>query len=115
MVRESAQGGKYIVKNVLQGDFEYQQELQKPLLALPTLRTMVDTIPDWELLVHHFLTSDLLCFAQKPLSDGLKRDILRSALIGLAELHGKNVIHPGEYSVGGIEPAPGRRRSLTVI
>lgn len=33
---ESAQGERYIVKNILQGDFEYQQELQKPLSAFLT-------------------------------------------------------------------------------
>ncbi|KAH6623704.1 kinase-like domain-containing protein [Chaetomium tenue] len=91
--RASAQGDTYIIKDVQQGDFDYQQELQKPLSAAPNVRTLVDTISDRELLVYPFLTGHLLCFMQKPVSYDLRKSILRSALTGLAELHDRNIIH----------------------
>lgn len=93
---ESAQGERYIVKNILQGDFEYQQELQKPLSVVPNVRTVIDTICDGELFVYRYLAGDLLHFAQRPLSDALRKEILRSALVGLAELHDRHIIHSGE-------------------
>ncbi|KAK3291997.1 kinase-like domain-containing protein [Chaetomium fimeti] len=91
--RASAQGNKYVIKNIIKDSFEYQQELQKPLSGHPNLRTLVDTIPDGGLFVYPFLRGDLLRFAKKPLSDNLRKSILRSALVGLVELHDRNIIH----------------------
>lgn len=54
---------------------------------------MIDTIPDFELFVYHFLAADLLQISQKPLSKETKRSVLRSALTGLAELHDRGIIH----------------------
>ncbi|RMZ80302.1 hypothetical protein DV738_g2801, partial [Chaetothyriales sp. CBS 135597] len=78
---------------MIPGEFEYQQELQKPLASYPNLRTVIDTIPDFELFVYHFLATDLLQLGQKPLSLETRRGILRSALTGLAELHDRGIVH----------------------
>ena len=91
----SAQGNKYVIKNIIKDGFEYQQTLKKPLSGHPNLRALVDTIPDGQLFVYPFLRGDLLRFASKPLSDDLRKDILRSALIWLVELHDRNIIHSG--------------------
>lgn len=91
----SAQGNKYVIKNIIKDSFEYQQNLQKPLSGYPNLRALVDTIPDGQRFVYPFLRGDLLRFASKPLSNDLRKDILRSALIGLVELHDRNIIHSG--------------------
>ncbi|KAJ9155407.1 hypothetical protein NKR23_g1603 [Pleurostoma richardsiae] len=78
---------------MIPGEFEYQQDLQKSLASCPNLRTAVDTIPDFEVLVYPFLTGDLLQLAQRPLSNETRKSILTSALTGLAELHDRGNIH----------------------
>ena len=45
---------------MIPGEFGYQQDLQKPLASCPNLRTVIDIIPDFELLVYYFLAVDLL-------------------------------------------------------
>ncbi|KAF2278015.1 kinase-like protein [Westerdykella ornata] len=80
-------------QNMIPGEFEYQQNLQKPLASCPHLRTVDDTIPDFELFVYHFLNGDLLQISQKTLSKETRRSILRSAFTGLAELHDRGIIH----------------------
>ncbi|KAH6847197.1 kinase-like domain-containing protein [Chaetomium sp. MPI-CAGE-AT-0009] len=91
--RASAQGNTYVIKNIIKDSFEYLQNLQNQVSAHPNLRTVVDTIPDGGLFVYPFLGDGLLRFPAKPLSDDLKRSILRSALSGLVELHDKNILH----------------------
>ncbi|KAJ8128801.1 hypothetical protein O1611_g4835 [Lasiodiplodia mahajangana] len=78
---------------MIPGEFEYQQDLQKPLASCPNLRTVIDTIPDFELFIYRFLAVDLLQICQKPLLGETRRSILRSALTGLAELHDRGIIH----------------------
>ncbi len=96
----SDKGENFIVKNMIPGEFEYQQDLQKPLASCPNLRTVIDIIPDFELFVYHFLAVDLLQISQRPLSKETRRSILRSALTGLADLHDRGIIHTGESYFG---------------
>ena len=81
---------------MIPGDFDYQKDLQGRLTSCPNLRTLIDTIPDFEMLVYHFLAGDLLQITQKSLSDEARKGILKSALTGLAELHDRGIIHTGE-------------------
>ncbi|KAK4246834.1 kinase-like protein [Corynascus novoguineensis] len=91
--RASDEGENFIVENMISGEFEYQQDLQKPLASCTNLRTVIDIIPDFELFVYHFLAVDLLQISQRPLSTETRRSILRSALTGLAELHDRGIVH----------------------
>lgn len=43
------------------------------------------------------MTGDLLQLSQKPLSEEQRRNILRSALTGLAALHDRGIFHTGEH------------------
>jgi hypothetical protein len=92
----SDKGENFIVKDMIPGEFEYQQDLQKSIAPCPNLRTVIDTIPDFELFVYHFLAIDLLQFSQKNVSEETRRNILRSALTGLADLHDRGIIHTGQ-------------------
>ena len=96
----SDKGEEFVVKNMIPGEFEYQQDLQRPLASCPNLRTGIDTIPDFELFVYPFLAVDALQISQKPLSEDTRRIILKRALTGLAELHDRGIIHTGEYYIG---------------
>lgn len=95
----SSTEGDFIIKNAVPGDFEYQQEIQAPLAGHPNLRTIVDTVPEFELYVYPYMTGDLLRFTRKPITEEQRRSILREALQGLAALHDRNIIHSGENSM----------------
>ena len=100
MLMLSAAEENFSIKTMIPGEFGYQQELQSILASCPNLRTVVDTIPDFELFVYHFLASDLLQVSDRSLSTETRRSILRSALTGLAELHDRGIIHTGESYFG---------------
>ncbi len=99
------------MKNVIQGEFTYQHDLQASVASCPNLRTVVDTIPDFELFVYPFLAGDLLRVSQKPLSQETRRKILRNALSGLAALHDRGIVHTGAFK-DAIEIT--RRKFLTI-
>lgn len=92
----SSDAENFVVKNMIPGEFEYQQDLQSSLASYPNLRTAIDTIPDFELLVYRFLAGDLLQISQKALTKATRKSILKSALSGLAALHEKGIIHTGK-------------------
>ncbi|TKW50694.1 Cyclin-dependent kinase 1 [Colletotrichum tanaceti] len=91
--RASIGADKFVLKNLIPGEFEYQQDLQNSVASCSNLRTAVDTVPDFELLVYPFLAGDLLQISQKPLAPATRKYILKSALRGLAGLHEKGIIH----------------------
>ena len=99
LIIRSADGQNFIVKNMIPGEYEYQQDLQKPLASCPNLRTVVDGLPGPELFIYPFLETDFLQFSQKDLSEATKRSMLKSALVGLAALHERNIIHTGRLSI----------------
>lgn len=65
------------------------------LHSIPNVRPLVDTKASLELLIYPFLDAHLLEFAQKNLSASTRRDIVRDALQGLADMHDRGVIHNG--------------------
>ncbi|OBT51813.1 hypothetical protein VE04_08760 [Pseudogymnoascus sp. 24MN13] len=89
----SAEGQSFIVKNMIPGEYEYQQELQKSVASCPNLRTVVDCVPDPEFFIYPFLETNFLQFSQKSLSIATKKGMLKSALAGLAALHERNIAH----------------------
>ncbi|KAI1459755.1 kinase-like protein [Annulohypoxylon moriforme] len=84
---------KYIVKNSLEGDFDYQLGIQALVSSSPNVRTVVDTHRESETFIYPFLAGDLLRFSQRKLSAETRKDVLRSALRGLADLHEQNILH----------------------
>ncbi|KAK0736786.1 serine/threonine protein kinase [Apiosordaria backusii] len=87
------QAKSYIIKNLMPGHFEYRYELQQSLKTCSNLRTMVDAIPDQELLIYPFLADTLLRVSQKELSMDVRKGMVKSALTGLAELHDRGIVH----------------------
>jgi hypothetical protein len=72
----SAEGQSFIVKNMIPGEYEYQQELQKSVASCPNLRTVVDGVPDPEFFIYPFLETNFLQFSQKSLSIATKKGML---------------------------------------
>ncbi|CAG8957119.1 hypothetical protein HYFRA_00009320 [Hymenoscyphus fraxineus] len=91
--RAGAEGKNFIVKNMIPGEYEYQQDLQKPLSSSPHLRTVIDGLPGPEIFIYPYLQTDFLQFSQKNLSDATRKAMLKSALAGLADMHDRNIIH----------------------
>jgi serine/threonine protein kinase len=92
----SADGEQFVVKNMIPGDYEYQQDLQKPLASCPYVRTVVDGLPGPELFIYPYLKTDLLQFTHENLTNDTRKGILKSALFGLAALHDRHIIHTGK-------------------
>ncbi|KAI1131979.1 kinase-like protein [Nemania abortiva] len=84
---------KYILKNLIKGEFEYQIEVQQLLSTSSNVRTFVDTHRESESFIYPFLIDDMLQFSQRKLSAEIRKKILRSALRGLADLHEKDMLH----------------------
>jgi len=84
---------------MIPGEYEYQQDLQRPLASCPNLRTVVDGLPGPELFIYPYLETDFLQFSQKNLTEATRRNMLKSALVGLATLHERNIIHTGRLSI----------------
>ncbi|KAF2966785.1 hypothetical protein GQX73_g6782 [Xylaria multiplex] len=91
--RARAGAVKYIVKNMIKGEFEYQMELQQLVSSSPNVRTVVDSNREHEIFIYPFLIGDLLHFSQRKLAIEARRDILRSALSGLVDLHERDILH----------------------
>ncbi|OJZ92141.1 hypothetical protein ASPFODRAFT_55764 [Aspergillus luchuensis CBS 106.47] len=57
------------------------------------VRLAQDIIPEKSMFVFEYLTSHLLHLAQKDLSLEIRKKILKEALLGIAEMHEKDVVH----------------------
>lgn len=92
----SSEGKKYVIKNMIPGEFEYQLDLQKRISS-PNVRAVVDTIQDNEIFISPFSTGDLLHLSQKLRYKTERINVLRCALSGLADIHGKDTLHNGKF------------------
>ncbi|KAI9930660.1 hypothetical protein ASPWEDRAFT_171284 [Aspergillus wentii DTO 134E9] len=90
--RASANKKNFIITNMIPGEFEYQLSLQKQLSTCQNVRSVVDTVQEQELFIYPFLAGDLLRLSQKKISLEIRRDILRQALRGLADMHDRDIL-----------------------
>lgn len=73
IIIKSAEGQDFIIKNMIPGEYEFQQDLQKPLTSDPNLRTVVDGLPGPELFIYPFLRTDFPEFSRKNLTEVTRR------------------------------------------
>lgn len=90
------EGKQFILKDIIEGDFDYIISLQKHVEHSPHVRTAVDSIPERHIFVFPYLEKGLLHVDTASLCPVAKKVIIRDALAGLADLHGKHIIHPGQ-------------------
>ncbi|KAK4244385.1 kinase-like domain-containing protein [Corynascus novoguineensis] len=93
LYRASHEGKQYVLKDILPGDFQYIQELQKLIDGSAHVRTLVDSIPDRYMFIYPFLDTNLQLVETTAIPPSVKKNILRDALAGLADLHDKGVYH----------------------
>jgi hypothetical protein len=55
----------------------------------------VDTIPDQRIFVYKYLNNDFLSLARNRIPVRARREILRSTLQGIAEIHDRDIVHLG--------------------
>jgi hypothetical protein len=60
---------------------------------------MKDTAPEQKLFVYQYLTDNVLQLAQRDLPTTVRKSILHDALIGLADLHKRDIIHTGKLLI----------------
>ncbi|KAJ9371136.1 hypothetical protein DTO282F9_7322 [Paecilomyces variotii] len=101
--RASADGKDYIAKNMIQGEFEYQLNLQRSLSTCPNVRGVVDTIQEHEIFIYPFLSGNLLHI--KP--DNILVDYEESAEGGviikdvqISDLEDTVIVPPGKWLRG---------------
>ncbi|KAL2167195.1 hypothetical protein VTG60DRAFT_1607 [Thermothelomyces hinnuleus] len=93
LYRASHEGKQYVLKDILPGDFQYILDLQKLVDGSAHVRTLVDSIPDRHMFVYPFLDTNLQLVNTAAIPPSVKKDILRDALAGLADLHEKGTYH----------------------
>ena len=69
--------------------------MYRSLRSCPHLRVSCDNIPEQSTFVYKHLSDDLLNLARKDMPLTLVKRILRDALLGLAALHDRDIVHTG--------------------
>ncbi|WQF84707.1 Putative protein kinase [Colletotrichum destructivum] len=99
---------KFVLKNMIPGDFEYNQDLQNYVASCPNLRTAIDAVPDFELLVYPFLAGDLFAFSKALFVDWLGSTKRASSILFnflLSRLQPRFCgCHPGPDVLADIKP-----------
>ncbi|KAK4133849.1 hypothetical protein BT67DRAFT_449946 [Trichocladium antarcticum] len=83
----------YILKDILPGDFQYIQELQKLIDSSAYVQTLVNSIPNRHMFIYPFLDTNLQLVETIAIPPFIKIKIIKDALTGLANLHDKGVYH----------------------
>lgn len=94
---KSADGKSFVAKNMMPGEYDYQRDLQTPLASCPNLRVLEDGNPELDLFVYSYLETNVLQECRN-LNKDTKKNLLKSALTGLAAMHERNIIHTGVYT-----------------
>ncbi|KAF2805165.1 serine/threonine protein kinase [Mytilinidion resinicola] len=90
---------KFVLKDIPEAIFSNFNDLILPHLRdSPYIRLPCDSIPNQRVFVYKYLADDLLSLIRRSISMKARRQILKAALRGIAELHSRDVIHLGNFS-----------------
>ncbi|RAK83920.1 calcium/calmodulin dependent protein kinase [Aspergillus costaricaensis CBS 115574] len=85
---------RFILKYIHEVNFEDLQDVNSRLRNDAShVRLAQDIIPEKSMYVFEYLTGHLLHLAQKDLSLETRKRLLKEALLGIAEMHEKDVVH----------------------
>ncbi|KAF2142627.1 uncharacterized protein K452DRAFT_226940 [Aplosporella prunicola CBS 121167] len=85
---------KFILKYVPDSDFRHIQDIYSRLDGCIYVRQLRDTIKEHSILIHDYLSDDLLSLvSRKTTSAQDRKRILRDTLRGIAALHEKDIVH----------------------
>lgn len=91
--------GKFVLKEVPEDIFDnFREKIQPQLHKSPYIRLPCDNVPGHRIYVYRYLTDSFLSLARRDISLGVRKQILKATLLGIAELHDRNVVHLGKIS-----------------
>jgi hypothetical protein len=90
-------GNRFILKDIPPSiHAAFRENIQPRLPHTPRIRIPLDTIPDRDILVYRYLTEDFLSLAKKQIPIQARKQILKTSLQGIAELHDRDIVHLGK-------------------
>ncbi|KAE8153147.1 putative calcium/calmodulin dependent protein kinase [Aspergillus avenaceus] len=85
---------KFIRKDIPRSIFDNFNENIKPRLHhSPHIRMPCDTVPGQRIFVYRYMTDDFLSLVKRGISIRARKQILKSSLLGIAELHEQQIVH----------------------
>ena len=96
---------QFILKDVPKDIFSNFNETIRPQLhESPFIRLPCDDIPNQQILVYKYLKDDFLSLVKRGISMRARKQILKGCLLGIAELHDRQIVHLGTVSLRFCRP-----------
>lgn len=74
---------------------QFREDIWPHLRETSHIRLPLDTIPGQRVLVYEYLDDDFLALVRRKLPLQARKQILKSALQGISELHDRDIVHLG--------------------
>ncbi|KAH9864673.1 hypothetical protein J1614_010608 [Plenodomus biglobosus] len=71
----------------------FNEDIRPRLPKSPRIRVPLDDIPDQRIFVYQYLKEDFLDLVRKPIPMYARKQILKAALQGIAEMHDQDIVH----------------------
>lgn len=93
-----SQGKQFVLKDIPIAIHSNFNDLIRPHLVKSCyIRLPCDSIPSQHIFVYEHLTESLLSFSRRSVPVKTRMQILRAALMGIAELHNRDIVHLGQH------------------
>ena len=76
----------------------FNEDIRSRLPQTPRIRVPLDEIPDQRIFVYEYLKDDFLDLVRNKISVRARKEILKTTLQGIAELHDRDIVHLGKPS-----------------
>lgn len=99
---------KYILKDIPRDIYDnFTEEIQPRLCNINHIRLPCDSTPVQRVFVYKYMTDDFLSLVKRGISTRARKQILKSCLLGIAELHEQQVVHLGNKQLIRLLSPPG--------
>lgn len=86
----------YVLKDIPESIFDaFRTRISPQIKETPNLRLPLDNVPDHRIFAYRYLTDAFLSLIRRKISVQARKEILRSSLQGLVDLHDQNIVHLG--------------------
>ncbi|WPH03102.1 kinase domain-containing protein [Acrodontium crateriforme] len=86
--------GQFLLKDVPKSYFQnFNEDIRPRLSEHPNLRLPVDVVPKQHIFIYNYLSHDFLSLVRSSLPAQARKRILYETLIGLKELHERDIVH----------------------
>ena len=99
---------KYILKDITRDIYDkFTEEIQPRLCKTNHIRLPCDSISGQRVFVYKYMTDDFLSLVKRGISTRTRKQILKSCLLGIAEMHEQQVVHLGNKQLIRLLSPPG--------